>query len=230
MKDSRCEDNASLIGFLYEDCEADERARIAAHVAICPLCAGELAALSATRDHLSAWTPPDVQLAFRMSQAGAAPAVRWWSRPMPAWAQLAAAVVIFAGGALIGNLSARAAASTTAVAMSSSVQDATNREETLRIERRLSALERQSMNHPQTVSLDDSSSEAILTRVDHQIRQSENRQRVELATFGMNILKDSSEQAREQLQRDREERSQEDNLRSQTVQTLWTALNAKNTD
>jgi hypothetical protein len=229
MKDSRCEDNASLIGFLYEDCEADERARIAAHVAICPMCAGELAALSQTRDHLSAWTPPDVQLGFQMSQAGAAPAVRWWSRPMPAWAQLAAAVVIFAAGSLIGNLSARPA-SAPVVAMSSSVQNAAGREEAQRIERRLSALERQSMNHPVTVSLDDSASEALLTRVDHQIRQSENRQRVELATFGMTILKDSSEQAREQLQRDREERSQEDNLRSQTVQTLWTALNAKNTD
>jgi hypothetical protein len=101
--DFRCEENAALIGFLYDDCDADEQARITAHLAVCATCAGEIAALSATREHLSAWTPPDAQLGFRMNQGDdRASAAAWWSRPMPAWAQLAAAVVIFSAGTAVG--------------------------------------------------------------------------------------------------------------------------------
>jgi hypothetical protein len=104
MKDDfRCEDNAALIGFLYDDCDAGEQARITAHLAVCTACAGEFAALSATREHLSAWTPPDVELGFQMNQVdGRARAMAWWARPMPAWAQLAAALVIFAAGTAVG--------------------------------------------------------------------------------------------------------------------------------
>ena len=102
--DIRCEDHAALVGFLYDDCEADERARIRAHLAVCAQCAEELESLSMTREQLSAWTPPDAQLGFRVNPVGVSPArhAAWWSRPLPAWAQLAAAVVIFAAGSLAG--------------------------------------------------------------------------------------------------------------------------------
>ena len=40
----QCGDNAALVGYLYDECEPDERAAIAAHVAICAACTAELAA------------------------------------------------------------------------------------------------------------------------------------------------------------------------------------------
>lgn len=226
MKDDfRCEDNAALIGFLYDDCEADERERIAAHVAVCATCAGELAALSATRDHLSAWTPPDVQLGFHMNQVGAAPATHWWSRPMPAWAQLAAAVVIFAAGASVGSLSVRAVATTPGDVQA--VRNAAAREDVTRIERRLTALERQQVNQPTAVRLDEQARDAILMSVGRQIRESEASMRVELATASLNVLRDSYNGVRDQLQQYRENRLQEDKVASQAVNAL---LNARNSD
>ena len=173
--DSRCEDNASLIGFLYEDCEADERARIAAHVAVCATCAGELAALSATRDHLSAWTPPDVHLGFQMSQPSAAPPVRWWSRPMPAWAQLAAAVVIFVSGAAVGMTNANR--TTTAAAFVPPPAPATPGE-IRAIEQRLSAVEARPATSVTRVELDDATREMLLERVEHLMDVRESRQNV----------------------------------------------------
>jgi hypothetical protein len=66
MTQGVCTDKAGLIGFLYDDCEPGERDRLAAHVADCPECTAELAALSATRDQLAAWVPP----AFAEATAG----------------------------------------------------------------------------------------------------------------------------------------------------------------
>ena len=71
----------------------------------------ELMALDGTREHLAQWVPPDVPLGFRMvSQADVArPATvltsrRWWGQPLPAWAQAAAALVIFGVGLSLGAL------------------------------------------------------------------------------------------------------------------------------
>jgi hypothetical protein len=175
MKDSRCEENASLIGFLYEDCEADERARIAAHVAVCATCAGELEALSATRDHLSAWTPPDVQLGFQMSQPSAAPTARWWSRPMPAWAQLAAAVVIFASGAAVGMANSNRAATATAFVLP---PPSATPGEIRAIEQRLSQVEARPIMSVSRVELDDATRAMLLERVEHLLDVRESRQNV----------------------------------------------------
>ena len=45
----QCGNNAALVGYLYDDCEAHERTAIAAHVTVCAACAAELAALRSTR-------------------------------------------------------------------------------------------------------------------------------------------------------------------------------------
>src|SRR5688572_6806292 len=108
----QCGDNAALVGYVYDECEAAERAAIGAHVAVCGACAAELAALESTRLQLQAWAPPDAALGFvitrrETSEAPLSASVprpqRWWfARPMPAWAQMVAAVTIFAAGLSLG--------------------------------------------------------------------------------------------------------------------------------
>ena len=110
-----CGDHGVLVSYLYDECAPDERRMISAHVAICSACAEELTALGATREQLALWSPPDAQLGFRIvSDAAPAPALQrekgprvlrppqWWRKPMPAWAQAAAAAAIFATGLTLG--------------------------------------------------------------------------------------------------------------------------------
>lgn len=107
----QCGDNAALVGYLYDECEATERRAIEAHLEVCAACAAEVAALGSTRLQLSAWTPPDADLGFRIVSDAAPSSVlrpaRWWSMPMPAWAQAAAAVVLFGAGLSLGVLQGR---------------------------------------------------------------------------------------------------------------------------
>ena len=99
-----CGNHEVLIAYIYDECEPAERESIAAHVALCASCAEEIQALRDTRAHLGAWSPPALPLGFQLTRAEseASPKVlrpaAWWSRPLPAWAQVAAAVVIFAAG------------------------------------------------------------------------------------------------------------------------------------
>jgi len=108
-----CGDGQALVSYIYEECGGDERAAIDAHLLTCASCAEEVAGLRGTRVQLSAWTPPAVDLGFRVTSAADAteapePArilrpARWWSRPLPAWAQVAAAAVIFSAGIALGR-------------------------------------------------------------------------------------------------------------------------------
>lgn len=103
------------MAYLYDEGDERERAAAAAHLARCPGCSEELAGLSETRHLLTAWTPPEVALGFRLpehaagagSQSSSEPGgsggrMAWWRQPLPAWAQLAAAAAIFAAGLGIG--------------------------------------------------------------------------------------------------------------------------------
>ena len=107
-------DHEQLVSYLYDECDAGARARVAAHLSACASCADEIAALTATRQHLADWAPPDVALGFQITrpsvaaEESATPAAvlrpaRWWSRPLPAWAQAAAAVLIFGAGLAVGS-------------------------------------------------------------------------------------------------------------------------------
>ena len=107
-----CGNEEALIAFLYDECGPGEGDEIAAHVARCASCAEEIQSLRLTRRRLTAWTPPAAALGFRITQepgpvADKAPGTlltspRWWTQPLPAWAQMAAAVAIFAAGMAIG--------------------------------------------------------------------------------------------------------------------------------
>ena len=100
-----CGDPAALAGYLYGECDAGERAAIEAHLAVCAVCAVELASLGATRSALASWTPPEVELGFQITspRGNVVRPARWWQRPLPAWAQAAAAAAIFAAGVALGS-------------------------------------------------------------------------------------------------------------------------------
>lgn len=98
-----CGNHEALIGYLYDECEPAEREAVAAHVALCASCADEIRTLGDTRAHLVSWAAPALPLGFQITRTESEtpakvlrPAV--WNRPLPAWAQVAAAVLIFAAG------------------------------------------------------------------------------------------------------------------------------------
>ena len=112
----QCGDPGALVAYLYDECEPGERELIAAHITRCATCASEIDTLGATRRTLAAWTPPEMALGFQITRAHDArpaanqpvagkvlePKIAWWRAPLPAWAQAAAAVVIFAAGVSMG--------------------------------------------------------------------------------------------------------------------------------
>jgi hypothetical protein len=114
----RCGDPAALAGYLYDEIDSAERDAVERHLAGCEICTSEVEGLQGTRAHLEAWTPPDVSLGFRItSDAAESPFVeapraravvltspKWQWPAVPAWAQAAAAVMLFAGGALLAAL------------------------------------------------------------------------------------------------------------------------------
>jgi hypothetical protein len=117
--------DSALIAFLYDDAESEtqERAAFAAHVATCTRCREEVAALRGVRVQLSRWAPPEPGFAIVTSQpsrlqsvdalqsADRGPVPRspkeWGWRDVPAWAQVAAALLFLGVSAGIANLDVR---------------------------------------------------------------------------------------------------------------------------
>jgi hypothetical protein len=107
----QCGDSGALVAYLYNECEPGEQQLIAAHIKRCAMCASEIDTLLATRRTLAAWIPPDLALGFQITRSDAAangparvlePKIAWWRKPLPAWAQAAAALLIFATGLSLG--------------------------------------------------------------------------------------------------------------------------------
>jgi len=208
----KCGDPAALAGYLYDECDAAERAAIEAHVAVCVNCAAELGALGATRTALASWTPPDAQLGFRITRDADASNViqppqfssgRWWQRPMPAWAQAAAAILIFAAGAGLGMRTASQAppgsqsqVQPAAAASTISAQDLAALEQRLRSD--MQALRTAGVAQPVRASADDG---AVMQRVAELVAESEERQERELALRLTQVLRDVDSQRRMDLSR-----------------------------
>ena len=211
----QCGDNTALVGYLYDECEPMERREIEAHLAVCGACAAELAALSATRLQLSSWTPPEAHLGFRVV-SDAAPSnvlrpARWWTRPMPAWAQAAAAVVLFGAGLWLGVIQGRdvqpapatvASSAPTAAATTVSAADLAALERRLRGEMvqlraaaATTAAPAQASNAPAQSAVEGQ----VLARVRALIDESEQRQQRELAVRMTQIMRDFDSQRRVDL-------------------------------
>jgi hypothetical protein len=134
---------------------------------------------------------PAAVLAFtRAPQAQAARAVPWWKSPLPAWAQAAAAVLIFGAGLSVGWLRPAPAPPAATPPSQATVQPVTpvvaapSKEELAQLEQRLRAEMTQLSRANAPVSTPTpvaarSSDDAIMQRVQELLEQSEARQRVE---------------------------------------------------
>jgi hypothetical protein len=206
--DFRCGDPAALAGYLYDECSGDERAAIEAHLATCSACATELAALGATRTALASWRPPDVDLGFRITSEREAPAVAtvlrpqvWWQRPLPGWAQAAAAVLIFAAGAITGVRTGQTpspAPTTAAVATPATVSAADLAALERRLRTEMTAL--RTASAPQTVQA-STTDPALVRRVNELVAESERRQQRELAFRLAQVMRDIDSQRAMDLSR-----------------------------
>jgi hypothetical protein len=95
----------AIVALLYDETDGSpaERARFEAHVQTCASCRAEVAALRGVRTQLARWSPPEpinLQVGIGNSQGA------WW-RQIPAWAQVAAALLFLGVSAGIANLDVR---------------------------------------------------------------------------------------------------------------------------
>jgi anti-sigma factor RsiW len=206
-----CSNREALVDYLYEECGPAERSAIAAHLIICSRCAAEVAALRATRAELGAWAPPHVHLGFRLVAESAPSNVirppRWWSRPMPAWAQAAAATLIFAAGlglgVMRGGSGVNAPAGAGTVAANTTPAAAVSAGDLTALERRLRAeiAQARSVSAPPATASTAAGNAAVLQQVRQMIRESEVRQQQELSLRTAEVIRDFDTQRRGDLAR-----------------------------
>ena len=214
----RCGDQEALVAYLYDECDPADRDAIAAHVARCASCAEELGALQATRSVLATWTPPETALGFRITgpEAEQRPAsvlrpAAWWRQPLPAWAQAAAALLIFAAGLTLGGARtaptpvASAPAEPRAASAPVTVRTSdVSREDLARVERRLRAIEAAAQGRatppaaPLRVAA-PADENAVLERVASMLAASEDRQRRESIALMANFAREFETQRRVDL-------------------------------
>ncbi|HXT69561.1 MAG TPA: zf-HC2 domain-containing protein [Vicinamibacterales bacterium] len=94
-----CNQREQLIGYVYDECSAAERAAVQQHLDACAECRTEIAALRSVRDDLQAWDVPDHESVWKPFMPAPAPA--WWQQ-VPRWAMAAAAGAVIVSGAAGG--------------------------------------------------------------------------------------------------------------------------------
>lgn len=97
-----------LIAYLYDDINPIDRATFDAHLAACGRCRADLDDLRGVRAELAQWAPPEPAFAVadeRPATSHQPPATSW--RSIPAWAQVAAALLFLGVSAGIANLDVR---------------------------------------------------------------------------------------------------------------------------
>ena len=205
----RCGDGEALVTFVYGESSPAERDAIASHISRCMACAEDVAALGVTREQLAAWKPPEQTLGFRLSadpdapqaMSGSSPATglrpaAWWREPLPAWAQMAAAVAIFVSGMALGGTWSARSSSPPSVAIASApavpatntapartavpAADAVTRQELAQFEQRLRGELGQLRAAAATDVPPTGDARAVMQRVSQMIAASEARQLREL--------------------------------------------------
>ena len=189
----QCGDSAALVAYLYDECAPDELALITAHIKGCAACANEIDALSATRRTLASWTPPELALGFRITREDEPrpakilePRIAWWRAPLPAWAQAAAALVIFGAGLSVGAVRNTAPGQPAKTEIVSAVPVAAqpaassvSRDDLAQLEARFKAelTQLRSSSNTATPVVSHGSDEALIAQVKTLLEQSEENQR-----------------------------------------------------
>jgi hypothetical protein len=194
-----CGDAGALVAYLYEECEPELRKVIAGHLLRCESCSSEVDSLGWTRRSLQLWTPPAPELGFQIPAPEPARQTPWWRAPLPAWAQAAAALLIFASGLSLGLVrgpadAPRASSSQPTEAVLTNVA---TRSELSQLEQRLkSELARMRTAAPAPVRQATSSNDEILKKVEALVAQSEERQRREFTLRSVEMARDFEAQRR----------------------------------
>ena len=94
----------ALLGYLYDECEPEERQQVEQHVAECRHCAEELESLRSVRGTLAAWTPPDPAFGFRVIGQPESPRSWWRLLLEPSWGLAVAAALVLVVGAAIASV------------------------------------------------------------------------------------------------------------------------------
>jgi hypothetical protein len=94
----------TIVGFLYDELDAGQRRDFNAHLLTCTECRDEVAGLRAVRTQLARWEPP--ALTSLQSPVPGTSRPPWW-QAVPAWAQVAAALLFLGVSAGIANLDVR---------------------------------------------------------------------------------------------------------------------------
>lgn len=214
----------ALMAFLYDDGTRDDenraaRTRFEAHLTGCPVCRDELEALRGVRATLSSWAPPEPNLPALFAASGNQRfstrdphrrAVRW-SAAIPAWAQVAAALLFLGVSAAVANLEIRYDASGLSIRTGWSrppaaapaqqrAPDAATQSELAALGNQLRAEFRsargQAIAQPQPSHLADAD---VLRRVKALVDDSEKRQQRELALRVAEVLRDVNAQRQADL-------------------------------
>lgn len=213
-----CDDKETFVAYLYGEVEADVRREVERHLRTCAACTREAEGLQAVRQDLQVWVAPEPALGWTMvppvsAQSAPAPVLtspRWAAAAgMPAWARVAAAVLLIGAGVGLANIQVRSSSDGFVVttgwmqspavpvsaapapaqpvrastAAASQPADEAWRVELARIERSLRdefAAERASTRRVATGGTVDGAD--LLRRVQAMINQSEERQRQEVAS------------------------------------------------
>ena len=245
----QCGEHTALVSYLYDECEPAERPVIDAHVTGCAACAAELAALESARLQLASWTPPEAGASFQIVRAKAsgprpqpakavglrprayARAVAWSSRPLPVWAQAAAACLIFATGLWLGvmrgSMPGGSPEPATDGAAAPAATGAGSGSELAALERRLRA----EMTQLRTAAVPANaaapqgvSAAQLLAQVRALIEESEQRQQRELALRTAQVVRDFDSQRRVDLAQIQRSFGQIEGLTGAEVREQWQML------
>jgi hypothetical protein len=205
--------DGAIVAFLYDDADGSpgERTRFETHLPTCARCRADVAALRGVRTQLARWSPPEpIDLRSTINNQHA----RWW-RDIPAWAQVAAALLFLGVSAGVANLdvrydgnglSIRTGWSTrSGVAQSASpANDAPWRADLAALERQLKtelrAIQASSRPAPaQTVRAASATDADVTRRVRALVEDSEKRQQRELALRIAGLLRDVNAQRQSDL-------------------------------
>ena len=99
-----------LVGYVYRELTDEDHTRFETHLQACETCRTELAALEAVRLPLAEWMPPEPARALTLAAVSPVESrwPRWATLPdIPAWAQVAAAVLLLGVAAGVANLDIR---------------------------------------------------------------------------------------------------------------------------
>ncbi len=99
-----------MVSYVYDAINPGERASFDAHLATCEQCRTELSELRSVRAQLGRWTPPGLASAFaHHTDSPTGRRAVFWARlrEIPAWAQVAAALLVLGVAAGIANLDVR---------------------------------------------------------------------------------------------------------------------------